>query len=99
MLNEIISELNKIADTESDDTEVGWRKRRKLVEKFINNRISVVKSEISVVNPESFNHEIMDLVKEKLCEQIAEDLTTETNYDINKNKIKAEMLVIKKRRT
>ena len=98
MLQDIIKELNKIADTEGDESEVGWRKRRNMVLEFVNNRLCSINTQLHVINPNSFSTAMMDLAKEKLCEKIAEDLTSETQYDIVDNKIKAEMLIVRKKR-
>ena len=87
--------LLEICNIETDDTGVGWRKRRLAMEKWIEEHLVESEVELSVVNAEVFDTDMMDYVKERLTAQAIEELTTYTKYDINKNKIKAKLTVLK----
>jgi hypothetical protein len=90
-----VDKLLKICDIETDETGVGWRKRRLAMEEWVEEHLIESETELSVVNSEVFGTEMMDLVKERLTAQAIEELTTYTDYDINKNKIKARLVVLK----
>jgi hypothetical protein len=91
----MIEELMAICDMETDDSMVGWRKRRNAMEKWVEKHINEVKTELSVLNPEVFNSEFMDFIKESLVKGLAEDLTTYTEYNISDKVIKAKLLILK----
>ena len=91
-----IDKLLEICDIEGDDKKVGWRKRRDAMEKWIAENVIHHENELSVVNPKVFDSEMMDFIKERLTMNAAEDLTTHTEYDIKKNKIKARITVLKR---
>lgn len=84
-----------ICDIEGDDDQVGWRKRRDAMEKWIEEHIIESKTELSVVNPKVFDTTMMDIVKERLTQTASEELTTYTKYEIKKNKITAKLKVLK----
>jgi hypothetical protein len=94
MSNEVIKELFAICDLESDDKVVGWRRRRDAMETFINKYFLEVKTSQSVLNPEVFDSETMDFIKEVLAKRLAEDLTTATNYEITNKRISAKLTVL-----
>jgi hypothetical protein len=93
-MNKELEELMLICDIESDDAKVGWRKRRDAMNEWIGKYVYSVETELSVVNPEVFDTEFMDFIKESLAKSLAEDLTSYTNYDILDKKIKARMTVL-----
>ena len=90
-----LTKLLEICDLEGDDNQVGWRKRRDAMEAWIKEHVIESEAELSVVNPNVFDSEMMDFIKEKLVEQAAEELTSYTKYDIRKNRIKAKLTVLK----
>ena len=90
-----IDKLMLICDIEGDDDQVGWRKRRDAMEKWIEEHIIESKTELSVVNPKVFDTTMMDIVKERLTQTASEELTTYTKYEIKKNKITAKLKVLK----
>jgi len=90
-----IDKLLEICDMESDDSQVGWRKRRDAMEKWISEHLIESETELSVINSKVFDSEMMDIVKERLTKMAVEDLTTQTKYEIKKNKIKAKIVVLK----
>lgn len=94
-MKKALKELLLICDVEGDSDKVGWRKRRDLMEKWIQDHIIEHETELSVVNPQVFSSDMMDYIKEKLTEQASHDLTTYTKYTINNNKIKARITVLK----
>ena len=94
-MSSAVDKLLEICDMETDDTGVGWRKRRLAMEKWIELHLVESKVELSVVNPDVFDSEMMDFVKERLTAEAIEELTSLTKYDINKNKIKARITVLK----
>ena len=89
-----LEELLSICDIESDDKKVGWKKRREATNEWIAKYVYTADTELSVVNPEVFDSEFMDFVKENLAKSLAEDLTTYTSYDILDKKIKARITVL-----
>lgn len=89
-----IEELLLICDIESDDSTVGWRKRRNAMEGWINTYLHTVDTQQSVLNPEVFDSEFMDFIKESLAKKLAEDLTSSTEYSITNNNIKAKLVVL-----
>ena len=93
-MNDLLKELFSICDMESTEKEIGWRRRRDAMEKFINTYFLEVKTSQSVLNPEVFDSEFMDFIKESLAKKLAEDLTIATNYDINNKKITARLTVL-----
>ena len=64
MKKSAITELLSICDVEGDTEKVGWRTRRDLMEKWIENHIIDHETELSVVNPKVFTSDMMDFVKE-----------------------------------
>lgn len=94
-MNKALRELLLICDVEGDSKIVGWRKRRNLMETWIKDHIIEHETELSVVNPKVFSSDMMDFVKEKLTADASQDLTTYTKYEIQKNKIKAKLIVLK----
>jgi hypothetical protein len=90
----MIEELYNICDLESDDSKVGWRKRRDAVEEWLGKYLNSVETSMSVVNPQVFDSEFMDFIKESLAKKLAEDLTTSTKYDITDRRITAKMVVL-----
>lgn len=94
MSNEVIKELFAICDLEGDSKSVGWRRRRDAMELFINKYFLEVKTSQSVLNPEVFDSETMDFIKEVLAKRLAEDLTTATNYEITNKRITAKLTVL-----
>lgn len=95
MKKSALVKLLSICDVEGDSEKVGWRKRRDLMEKWIENHIIEHETELSVVNPKVFTTDMMDFVKEKLAQDASQELTTYTKYSIKKNKIKAKITVLK----
>jgi len=98
MKNKIVSELMAICDMESDDSRVGWRKRRDAMEEWIADNIIESDTELSVINPSVFSTDAMDFIKESLAKKASEELTTNIKYDITNNRIRARMLVLKVKR-
>lgn len=90
-----IDKLLKICDIETDESGVGWRKRRLAMEKWVEEHLAESEVELSVIDSSVFDSELMDYVKERLTAQAVEELTSLTSYDINKNKIKAKLTVLK----
>jgi hypothetical protein len=90
----MIEELYSICDLESDDNKVGWRKRRDAIEGWLSKYLNSVETSMSVVNPQVFDSEFMDFIKESLAKKLAEDLTTSTKYDITDRRITAKMVVL-----
>ena len=95
METEAIKKLFKICDMETDDTTVGWKKRRDALEEWLDQYVHHCRSELHVVNPHNFNSETVDFIKENLSKELSEDLTTYTYYDTQKTKFRAELLVIR----
>lgn len=91
----MLEELLLICDIESDDKHVGWKKRRDAMDIWINKHFNTVETELSVLNPEVFNSEFMDFIKESLVKELAGDLTTYTKYDISDKIIKAKLSILK----
>jgi hypothetical protein len=89
-----MEELMLICDMETDDSKVGWRKRREAMESWISKYVEVIETRQSVLNPQYFDSQFMDFIKESIAKKLAEDLTTPIKYDINNREIKAKMLVI-----
>ena len=89
-----IEELFLICDIESDENTVGWRKRRVAMDKWVEKYLDTVETQQSVLNPNVFESDFMDFIKESLAKKLAEDLTTSTKYEITDKKIKAKMVVI-----
>jgi hypothetical protein len=95
-MKDSIAKLLEICDIESDDRKVGWKKRREAMENWIADHVIEAETELSVVNPEVFNTDMMDFIKERLALQASEELTSQVKYEINKNKIKAKLTVLKR---
>lgn len=89
-----IDELMLICDIETDDKTIGWRKRRNAMEGWVNKYLQTVSTEQSVLNPEVFDTEFMDFIRESLAKKLAEDLTSSTKYEITDKNIKAKLVVI-----
>ena len=89
-----IKELFLICDIESDDNSVGWRRRRVAMEQWVEKYLDTVETQQSVLNPNVFESDFMDFIKESLAKKLAEDLTTSTKYDILEKKIKAKLVVL-----
>jgi hypothetical protein len=89
-----IKELFLICDIESDDNSVGWRRRRDAMEQWVERYLSTVETQQSVLNPNVFESEFMDFIKESIAKKLAEDLTTSTKYEITDKKIKAKLVVL-----
>lgn len=96
-MQELIKRLMSICDLETDEKQVGWRKRRNAMQQTIDDYFQEVSTSQSVLNPGVFNSEFMDFIKESLAKRLAEDLTTYTDYSINNKEIKAKLLVIRPR--
>jgi len=94
-MKKALDNLLKICDIESDNTKVGWKKRREAVELWIKNHIVTHTSELSVINPQVFQSEFMDFIKEKLIAQASEELTSYTEYSIKEKKITAKIVILK----
>lgn len=89
-----IKELFLICDLESDDYSVGWRRRRVAMEQWVERYLDTVETQQSVLNPNVFESEFMDFIKESIAKKLAEDLTTSTKYEITDKKIKAKLVVL-----
>ena len=89
-----LKELMLICDMESDGNKVGWRKRREAMETWISKYLHTIETKQSVLNPQYFDSEFMDFIKESIAKKLAEDLTTPILYDINDKEIKAKMVVL-----
>ncbi len=89
-----INELLLICDIESDDNTIGWRKRRNAMEDWINTYLHTVETQQSVLNPEVFDSEFMDFIKESIAKKLAEELTSATKYEITDKKINAKLVVL-----
>lgn len=89
-----IKELFLICDLESDDYSVGWRRRRDAMEQWVERYLDTVETQQSVLNPNVFESEFMDFIKESIAKKLAEDLTTSTKYEITDKKIKAKLVVL-----
>lgn len=89
-----LKELMLICDLESDNDKVGWRKRREAMETWISKYLHVVETKQSVLNPQYFDSEFMDFIKESIAKKLAEDLTTPVKYEINNKEIRAKMVVL-----
>ena len=89
-----VKELMLICDIESDNSKVGWKKRREAMETWISKYLHTIETRQSVLNPQYFDSEFMDFIKESIAKKLAEDLTTPVRYDINNKEIKAKMVVL-----
>jgi hypothetical protein len=92
----MIQDLLKICDMESDENEVGWHKRRKAMLQWFSDNVHIVNKEMSVINPNVFTSDNMDIIKEELARQFAEELTTYTDYKISGKTIKASIMALKR---
>lgn len=90
----MVKELYDICDLETDGSKVGWKKRREAMEMWLGKYLFSVDTSMSVVNPQVFDSEFMDFIKESLAKKLAEDLTTYTRYDITDKKINAKLVVV-----
>jgi hypothetical protein len=90
-----IDKLLEICDMESDTSKVGWKRRREAMESWIQDHTVICDTELSVINPQVFQSEFMDFIKEKLVEQASIELTTYTSYDIKDKKISAKITILK----
>lgn len=89
-----IKELFLICDIESDEKTVGWRKRRIAMDKWVEKYLHTVDTQQSVLNPNVFESDFMDFIKESLAKKLAEDLTTSTRYEITDKRINAKLVVL-----
>lgn len=89
-----IDELMLICDIESDNNNVGWRKRRDSMEQWVDKYLQTVDTHQSVLNPKVFDSEFMDFIRESLAKKLAENLTSSTKYEITDNNIKAKLVVL-----
>ena len=89
-----VKELMLICDIESDNSKVGWKRRREAMETWISKYLHTIETRQSVLNPQYFDSEFMDFIKESIAKKLAEDLTTPVRYDINNKEIRAKMVVL-----
>lgn len=94
-MSQAMKKLLDICDIESDEKNVGWKKRRDEMEKWISKHVLESETSLSVINAEVFNSELLDFIKEKLVQDASEELTTHTKYEYSKNRITAKLLIIK----
>ena len=90
-----IDKLLEICDIESDNSKVGWKRRREAMDSWIQDHTVICDTELSVINPQVFQSEFMDFIKEKLVEQASIELTTHTEYIIKEKKITAKLVILK----
>ena len=90
-----LNRLYEICNLESTETEVGWRRRKIALDQWISEYIEECSTSLRVINPNHFNTESMDYIKECLTKTLVEDLTTCTKYDIKSSVIDAKIVAVK----
>jgi hypothetical protein len=97
-MNEAIKELYKIINTETDETEVGWSKRRRMLDQWVREWTTEVSKSQAVIDSKYLTTEYKDFLVYKMATDSAEDIVEEClEIDKDRNLIETKLTFIRKK--
>ena len=98
MRHPAIKELFEIIKTQDWTSFCPERDRQVLLEKWEQKWVSIVETEQLIMDKKYLTSEFSDIIKERMAQNLAEQLTEESvTYTITDKKIKAQMLGIRRK--